>query len=101
MAVAEPLSNIYEDPDDTNSPPEPTIVRRAASYSDFYRVVRAELNKDGKDRRKKKSAQRNRTRDALMLDDEALDEHDQAVDDLALFDAFDDHILEASQQEYL
>ncbi|KND93008.1 Conserved oligomeric Golgi complex subunit 3 [Tolypocladium ophioglossoides CBS 100239] len=100
--VPEPLENVFEEIEDTNTPPEPTLTRRAASYSDFYHVVRAQLARDGDVRKKKKKGIRaDRTWEALMLRDEppAAREHDAW--DTIPSDAFEDQLLEASQQKYL
>ncbi|XP_044717237.1 sec34-like family domain-containing protein [Hirsutella rhossiliensis] len=101
--ISEPLENVYEEIEDSNTPPEPTLTRRAASYSDFYRVVKAQLAKDGGARRKNTPASRkDRSLEALTLCAEAsaIGAHDGSgavPADLA----FKDEMLEASQQEYL
>ncbi|EQL01982.1 Sec34-like family protein [Ophiocordyceps sinensis CO18] len=98
-----PLENVYEEIEDSNTPPEPTLTRRAASYSDFYRVVKAQLAKDGGAKRKKTpSSKRDRGWEALTLCAEtsvvaAPDGPDAMLADLAV----EDEMLEASQQDYL
>ena len=76
-------------------------MRRAASYSDFYHVVKAQLSKDGQLKRKKKAAKATRNWDALMLSEGSSLAANRAAEDLALSDTFDERLLEASQQEYL
>lgn len=98
--VAEPLEDVFEEIENTNTPPEPTLIRRAVSYSDFYHVVKAQLSKDGTLKRKKKSGRKDRSLEALMLGP-AADKASQPETTLASFDAFDDQLLEDSQQEYL
>lgn len=96
----ERLDNVFEELEDTNDPPEPTIVRRAASYSDFYHVVQAQLAKDGQLRRKKRPTKTDRTWEALML--KAGDEVDQRYKvPEPLDEAFENQLIEDSQQEYL
>lgn len=95
---SEPLENAYENIDDTVTPPEPTLTRRAASCSDFYRVVTAQLAKDGGAQRKKTPGSiKDRSWEALTLCAqtsviEAHDRSDPVPTDLA---------FAASQQEYL
>lgn len=95
----ERIDNVFEEPEDEKSIPEPALVRRAASYSDFYHVVRAQMVKDARTKRKSKSQGRRRTWDALML---------QGADDLSKFqptslsrnEACDGELIESAQQEY-
>lgn len=98
--VVEDLEELLEE-DDEDTPPEPTLSRRAQSFSDFYDIVRAELAKDAatttaKKNKKSKSGKKDRNWDALALTggEYILD------DDAALFDAFQDELLDAGQQEY-
>lgn len=77
------------------------MIRRAASYSDFYRVVRAQLSKD-EAHKKKQTAKKDRQWDALMLCEgsgghQARDEEA----DFALNISLDEQLLEASQEDYL
>ncbi|PHH85936.1 hypothetical protein CDD83_10975 [Cordyceps sp. RAO-2017] len=111
----EQLQDELGEPEGADSPPEPTLIRRPASYSDFYHVVRAQLAKDAapSDKKKKKKkkrtaaampgAKRDRSWDALMLCDHgsaAADERDSS--DAAVVDsAIENQLLEASQEEYL
>jgi hypothetical protein len=93
------LENVFEEPEDTNTPPEPTIIRRAASYSDFYHVVRAQLTKDGQLRRKKKPSKKDRAWEALML--RGGDSAGQSrLGAEPLDEMFEKQFWEESQQEY-
>ncbi|KAK6216460.1 hypothetical protein LQW54_003465 [Pestalotiopsis sp. IQ-011] len=92
----EPLANLYEEADATEGPPEATLLRRAKSYSDFYHVVRAQIAKDTKKKRKKKRT--DRSLEALNVqrpEDDINQLHDEPTE------FTDDQLLEASQQEYL
>ncbi|KAH6686820.1 Sec34-like family protein [Plectosphaerella plurivora] len=97
---AVPLGSLLEELEATNTPPEPSLPRRACSYSDFYDVVQTQLAKDAQKKRNKDGAKRrkDRTRDALDLKGEA----DASLPaPLPALDQYDDKLLEASQQEYL
>lgn len=94
------LDNVYEESDDSDSPPEPTLTRRAASYSDFYHVARAQLAKDGQLRRKKKPGKKDRTWEALALQAEKNLDSAFRVPDLH-GNEIDHKLLEDSQQDYL
>lgn len=98
--IPEPLGNVFEEIEDTNTPPEPTLTRRAASYSDFYHVVRAQLARDGDVRQKKKGNKADRSWEALMLRDEASAAGKRDTPDMISSDSFQDQLLEASQQDY-
>ncbi|KAG6014081.1 hypothetical protein E4U43_006955 [Claviceps pusilla] len=94
------LDNVYEEQQCSDSPPEPTLVRRAASYSDFYHVVRAQLVKDGQLRRKKKPGKKNTSWEALELQTEKS--HNPTPRSPAIRDAEDDdELLKDAQQEYM
>ncbi|KAK4653700.1 Golgi transport complex subunit 3 [Podospora pseudocomata] len=94
------LPVLFEDQEDTNSPPEPTLSRRAKSYSDFYDIVKAQIG--GKPHHKKKKGRRirhGRTWEALGVPESVAaklpveqDAHDAELDK---------ELLEASQQEFL
>lgn len=94
---AEPLDDLYEVDPDSNSPPEPTLVRRAKSYSSFYEVAQAQLCEDGAKSRRKKRRKDHRW--------EALDipqpESTCRPDNESLLSTLDDELLGASQQEYI
>jgi hypothetical protein len=99
--VPAPLENVYEEIENTNTPPEPTVVRRAASYSDFYRVVKAQISKDEASK-KRKAVKKERQWDALQLCEKTLR---RRVPEEARYDvldsSLDDQLLEASQEDYL
>lgn len=98
--MPEALENVYEDIENTNTPPEPTIVRRAASYSDFYHVVKAQIDKDEALRRKR-IARKERQWEGLDLSEgragqqKRHEERQYSVDK-----TLDAHLLEASQEDY-
>uniref|UniRef100_L2FJX6 Conserved oligomeric Golgi complex subunit 3 n=1 Tax=Colletotrichum fructicola (strain Nara gc5) TaxID=1213859 RepID=L2FJX6_COLFN len=92
----EALDEIFEEIEDTNTPPEATVLRRAKSYSDFYHVVRAQLAKDEQKKRRKRRKDKNW--DAL---DVAAQVNDPSLSRRPVLDHCDEQLLEASQQEYL
>ncbi|KAL0939690.1 golgi complex component [Colletotrichum truncatum] len=92
----EALDEIFEEIEDTNTPPEATVLRRANSYSDFYHVVRAQLAKD--EHKKRRKRRKDKSWDAL---DVAAQVHDASVNRRPVLDQYDEELLEASQQEYL
>ena len=99
------LAGILQGPQDAGAegPPEPTLTKRAASYSDFYRVVRAQLAKDGR-ARKTQAGARGRSREALMLPEASaasLRDEDGLDAPPAGDDAVGERLLHASQQGYL
>ncbi|KAJ6441155.1 Sec34-like family protein [Purpureocillium lavendulum] len=101
-----PLENVYEELEDKNTPPEPTLVKRAASYSDFYHVVTAQLAKDRQARRARKGCTRNRAWEALTLCAEAPATRGDAAAAAAAAafprdESYESELLEASQQDYL
>jgi hypothetical protein len=99
--VAEPLGNVFEQIEDQNTPPEPELLRRAASYSDFYHVGEVQISKEEKHRRRK-TARKERQWDALMLCSEASGPGTLEEDrDLDSQESLESQLLEASQQEYL
>ncbi|KAK3941348.1 oligomeric Golgi complex subunit 3 [Diplogelasinospora grovesii] len=95
----EPLSEILEQHEPDNSPPEATLARRAKSYSDLYDIVKALSKPDSKKKRRKRRKDSNW--DALTVIEpkgrEALPEEEELAND----DVFRDELLQASQQEYL
>ncbi|EWZ01815.1 hypothetical protein FOYG_01305 [Fusarium oxysporum NRRL 32931] len=95
--AATPMQNVYEEIEDTDTPPEPTVLRRASSYSDFYRVVKEQLSK-GTRPRPKKTDKHSRAWEALTLPDSSqeLEKHDAIS-----LESYDEQLLDASQQEYL
>lgn len=77
------------------------MIRRAASYSDFYHVAKAQLSKDAIRKQKRRSIKKDRNWDALMLpvNKASADRHVEVLN--VAFDISGDAFLEASQQEYL
>ncbi|KAI6779984.1 Conserved oligomeric Golgi complex subunit-like protein [Emericellopsis cladophorae] len=98
--AAQKLENVYEDIENTNTPPEPTLTRRAASYSDFYHVVKAQLSKDVS-LKKKKAPKKNRRWESLALCENSVARlhQNQGLD---LYQpALEEKLLQASQEDYL
>ncbi|KAI5863691.1 Sec34-like family protein [Durotheca rogersii] len=95
--AVEPLDRLFEEPETSIDPPEPTLTRRAKSYSDFYRVVRAQLSKDAVAKKRRRKA-KERSLDALMIGGPEIDDASQALPRLA---SLDGELIEASQREYL
>ncbi|KAI1189448.1 Sec34-like family protein [Nemania serpens] len=70
-----PLERLFDDPETSIGPPEPTLRPRPKSYSDFYHIVRAQLSKDKDAAKTSKSKTRKRRKnrgispslDALMI----------------------------------
>lgn len=103
--MAAPLENVYEEIENTNTPPEPTVLRRAASYSDFYRIVRAQFAGPGQPRKKKAvvsaaAKKEQRQWDALMLF-ESSGRVEQIADAEDSSDALDQQLLDSAQEDYL
>lgn len=94
---AEPLDDLYEVESDSNSPPDPTIARRAKSYSSFYDIVQAQLSEDGSKNGRKKR-RKDYGWDALDI---VQPEASSRLDDGSLLGPLNDELLEARQQEYL
>jgi hypothetical protein len=92
-----PMPNVYEEIEDTDTPPEPTVIRRANSYSDFYRVVKEQLSKDTRPRTKK-TDRKSRAWEALFLSDSS---NDVNAHEPSILEPFDEQLLDASQQQYL
>ncbi|KAI1757497.1 Sec34-like family protein [Xylaria castorea] len=92
----EPLRRLLEDPESSIGPPEPTLLPRAKSYSDFYHVVRAQLSKDAA----KKKRRRNKEKgwDALMI---ANPEDNLQTRKSPPSRPLDAALVDASQQEYI
>ncbi|KAI1293168.1 Sec34-like family protein [Xylaria venustula] len=98
---AEPLERLYEEPDTPIGPPEPTLLPRAKSYSDFYRVVRAQLSKDAA--KKKRRRTREKGLDALLIEKPEDTRHARHARRLlpSRSMSIDAQLVEASQQEYI
>ncbi len=95
------MNSVVEYTDEINGPPEPSLPRRAASYSDFYEVVKAQLHEDGRHRKPKKPSRKNRTWNALMLGGDGLQSASIEQGDVTAEDSYDNQLLEGSQREYL
>ncbi|KAI0401437.1 Sec34-like family protein [Xylaria palmicola] len=91
---SEPLEHLFEEPEASVGPPEPTLLPRAKSYSDFYRVVRAQLSKDAA--KKKRRRQRERGMDALLIADP-----DDILQAKSAPPPVDAALVCASQQQYI
>ena len=95
------LDNVFERPETPEPISEPTLTRRAASYSDFYHVVRAQIAKDGQNQRKKAPNRKDKAWEALMLaagNDVELHPTTTALD---LTDEIQQQLVEESQKEYM
>ncbi|KAM0525484.1 hypothetical protein ACHAPE_000189 [Trichoderma viride] len=99
--IAEILEDVLEEAEHTNDPPEPTLLRRAASYSDFYHVVRAELFKDAPRRPRRKVDRKSRNWEALTLFNEESTAYQYYQREEVSSKSLDYLLLEDSQQEYL
>ncbi|KAK2003968.1 Sec34-like family protein [Colletotrichum falcatum] len=95
-SAPEALDEIFEDIEDRNTPPEATVLRRASSYSDFYRVVRAQLARD--EQKKKRRRRRDKTWEALDI---AADITGSKAGPYQVLGLHGEELLETSQQEYL
>ncbi|KAK5625721.1 hypothetical protein RRF57_001437 [Xylaria bambusicola] len=92
----EPLERLYEEPEVPTGPPEPTLLRRAKSYSDFYCVVRAQLLKDAPKKKKRRS--KGKGLDSLLV---ARPEDTLPARKLPVSRSIDSDLVDASQQEYM
>ncbi|KAK4192187.1 putative conserved oligomeric Golgi complex component 3 [Podospora australis] len=103
--ASEPLPVLFEDHEDNNSPPEPTLSRRAKSYSDFYEIVKAQLGSTDQQQQQLKKRRRKRTDrkwEALAVPESAMATLSLEEDDTHQVDAdLDKTLLQASQQEFL
>lgn len=95
------MNSVAEDTEEINAPPQPSLPRRAASYSDFYEVVKAQLHEDGRHRKPKRTSRKNRTWEALMLGGNAPQASSIEQGDVMAADSYDYQLLEGSQREYL
>jgi conserved oligomeric Golgi complex subunit 3 len=79
------------------------VLRRAASYSDFYRVARAQVGRDVVARKQStgKSSKRDRTWEALILSvDDSITSAITFDPTQTALDAYESSLLDAGQQEY-
>ncbi|KAI0533974.1 Sec34-like family protein [Xylaria digitata] len=95
---SEPLEHLFEEPEPSIGPPEPTLLPRAKSYSDFYHVVRAQLSKDAAKKKRRKNKDNNKGLEALMIAN--ADENPQTPK-LPPSGSVDVELVNASQQEYM
>ncbi|KAI1332481.1 Sec34-like family protein [Xylariaceae sp. FL0255] len=91
--AAAPLDRLFEEPDTSIEPPEPILIPRAKSYSDFYDIVRAQLSKDAA--RKKKRKSKERSLDALLVNNGICARKPKPSRPI------DHELVNASQREYL
>jgi hypothetical protein len=78
---------LFEEAPGLEGPPKATIAKRAKSYSDFYEIARNCLDKEAKTEKSK----------------DALDTFESETERAPLnlrFEAFEDDLLDASQEEY-
>ncbi|KAI0024080.1 Sec34-like family protein [Xylariomycetidae sp. FL0641] len=94
--AVEPLEHLYEEPEAPVGPPEPTLTRRAKSYSDFYHVVRAQLSKDAAAKKKRRKS-KGKNMEALMVYNP---EETLPCREMPSSKSMDSKLLDASQQEY-
>lgn len=99
--IAETLEDVLEELENTNDPPEPTLHRRAASYSDFYDVVKAELLKDSQRKSRRKVDRKSRNWEALTLFHEGSEASQYPQKEAVSSESLDNRLLEESQREYL
>jgi conserved oligomeric Golgi complex subunit 3 len=85
----DPLEGLFEETTRIKSPPKATVARRAKSYSDFYRVARAQLLKDSKiTKTNEKEAESREVYKRKGLQFESL------------YDAHEAELIDASQEEF-
>ncbi|KAI0870120.1 Sec34-like family protein [Hypoxylon argillaceum] len=92
----EPLDRLLEESEASIGPPEPTLIPRAKSYSDFYHVVRAQLSKDAGKKKRRKTKERGL--DALMI---TAPEDSLQPCKFPPSRSADAVLVDASQQEYM
>ncbi|KAK3305805.1 Sec34-like family-domain-containing protein [Chaetomium strumarium] len=98
LNAAEPLPALFEDQEDANSPPQPTLSQRAKSYSDFYDIVKSQLPSHAP-RKKRQRRRSGRGWEALALPDSVtarLPAEKEVLDN-----GLERELLQASQQEHL
>ncbi|KAK4242931.1 Sec34-like family-domain-containing protein [Achaetomium macrosporum] len=96
--TAESLPALFEDQEDANSPPQPTLSHRAKSYSDFHNIVKAQLPSHAP--RKKREKRRSvRGWEALALPESVTAR--LPVEEDVFDDRLERELLQASQREYL
>lgn len=83
------LINLSEEPNLIKSPPTATVARRAKSYSDFYRVVKAQLAKESKQVKEKEQF--------LFHPTAAIN---YGLNFESMCDAYEDELLDSSQEVF-
>lgn len=92
----EQLEELYEEDEEDDSPPEPCLIRRAKSFSDFYEATKSHVAVPSKTRPARKKRATALDALAIFSSDKGLDGHGEF-----LLDSYQEELLEASQQEYL
>jgi conserved oligomeric Golgi complex subunit 3 len=80
---------LFEETTSVRSPPKATVARRAKSYSDFYRVARAQLLKDSRNIKVK---------DKGAGSPEVYKKRGFQFENI--YDEHEDELLDASQEEF-
>lgn len=94
--MAEELEELLEE-DLDDSPPEPTLLPRSHSFSDYHGILRAKFVDPTLKNHRRKNWNKDKTWEALALtsgEDAVTDE------DITLFDTFQGELLDAGQEEY-
>jgi conserved oligomeric Golgi complex subunit 3 len=88
-AHANTLINLSEEPSSIKSPPTATVARRAKSYSDFYRVVKAQLAKESKQIKE---------REQFLFHPTAAVNYGLNFE--SMYDTYEDELLDSSQEGF-
>lgn len=83
------LINLSEDPSSIRNPPTATVTRRAKSYSDFYRVVKAHLAKESKQIRE---------REQFLSHPTTVSNNGLNFE--SIYDKYEDELLDSSQEGF-
>lgn len=94
------MPNVYEDIENTNTPPDAVVIRRAGSCSDLQRLASARPSKDERLQRKKTNRW-NRVWEALDLSDSGVELERAGGLEGNKLESYDEQLLDASQGEYL
>lgn len=96
------MSALYEDHEDTNSPPHPTLIQRAKSWSDFseFDITRTRAQKQANPQKRQRKYDIRSQLDALTLDTLKTRSGVIGNDEIAC-DTSTEELLQASQQEFL
>ncbi|KAH7154931.1 Sec34-like family-domain-containing protein [Dactylonectria estremocensis] len=98
--IVVPMPNVYEDIENTNTPPDAVVIRRAGSCSDLQRLASARPSKDERLQRKKTNRW-NRVWEALDLSDSGVELERAGGLEGNKLESYDEQLLDASQGEYL